>query len=251
MKRIILLIFLVMMATALLRRREDHRRFRDRLVRGDQLSTHEDRVFIPRSPYGQENRKRVELSHQHLRPVDPRSAPENESLEENEENLIEHSDRSRPADRPTLKVSSELMATEDRANADATRKLKSEITRWLEPEIPMGNGWKPSEEIVRSMIKGVTFTPVVKDYGTLYVAELTADTSVRRREKIIATYQHEMVQHRMLVLGGSLAFVLACLGIISAYIRTDEATRGYYTNRLRMLAAAGVGAAGVAIYRIL
>ena len=46
------------------------------------------------------------------------------------------------------------------------------------------------------------------------------------------------------------AFVLICLAAVSGYIRTDEATKGYYTNRLRMLAAAGVGAAGVVIYQM-
>ena len=51
-------------------------------------------------------------------------------------------------------------------------------------------------------------------------------------------------------LGGALAFVLICLGAVSGYIRADEATKGYYTNRLRMLAAAGVGAAGVVIYQM-
>jgi len=48
-----------------------------------------------------------------------------------------------------------------------------------------------------------------------------------------------------------LGFVLICLAAISGYIRTDEATKGYYTNRLRMLTAAGVGAAGVLIYQVL
>ena len=55
----------------------------------------------------------------------------------------------------------------------------------------------------------------------------------------------------MLTLAGLLVFVLICLAAVSGYIRTDEATKGYYTNRLRMLAAAGVGAAGAAIYQMI
>jgi hypothetical protein len=43
---------------------------------------------------------------------------------------------------------------------------------------------------------------------------------------------------------------LMCLASVSGYIRADEATKGYYTNRLRMLAAAGVGAGGVLIYQM-
>ena len=60
----------------------------------------------------------------------------------------------------------------------------------------------------------------------------------------------QLVHRRLVVLGGSLAFVLICLAAVSGYIRADEATKGYYTNRLRMLAAAGVGAAGVVIYQM-
>jgi hypothetical protein len=251
MKRILLLIFLVMMTTAFLKGRDERRRFRDRAALRDDFSIQEDGLFSCQFPDGLEYRKRGQRPERYSSLVDRQLALENESIKKEEDRSLEDSEQSRLVDRPTLKISSELMATEDRAKADATRKLKSEISLWLEPEIPISTDWKPSDEIVRSMITDVTFTPVVKDYGTLYVAELTADTSTRRRESIVANYQRELVQHRMLALGGSLAFVLACLGIISVYIRADEATRGYYTNRLRMLAAAGVGAAGVAIYRIL
>ena len=79
---------------------------------------------------------------------------------------------------------------------------------------------------------------------------LTADFSPRRRAELVEAYNRELVQHRLVTLGGTLAFVLICLAAISGYIRADEATKGYYTNRLRMLAAAGVGAAGVIIYKM-
>jgi hypothetical protein len=51
-------------------------------------------------------------------------------------------------------------------------------------------------------------------------------------------------------LGGTLAFILTCLAVVSGYIRTDEVTKGYYTNRLRLLAAAGVAGAGAVIYHM-
>jgi hypothetical protein len=91
----------------------------------------------------------------------------------------------------------------------------------------------------------------VKDYGTLYVAELTVDSSPRRRASLVAAYNREIVGRRMVTLGGTLAFVLIFLAAVSGYIRADEATKGYYTNRLRMLAAAGVGAAGMIIYHMI
>jgi hypothetical protein len=100
------------------------------------------------------------------------------------------------------------------------------------------------------MILETKVRPVVKDYGTLYVAELRVDVSPERRAGLVETYQRHVVHNRMVMLAGLLGFVLTCLAAISGYIRADEATKGYYTNRLRMLAAAGVGAAGVVIYRM-
>ncbi len=63
-------------------------------------------------------------------------------------------------------------------------------------------------------------------------------------------YNRDLVRHRLVTLGGSLGFVLICLAAVSGYIRADEATKGYYTNRLRLLAAAGVGAAGVIVFKM-
>jgi hypothetical protein len=100
------------------------------------------------------------------------------------------------------------------------------------------------------MVRNTRFEPVIKPYGTMYVAELEFDASPQRRAALVAAYNHELVQRRLINLGGTLSFILICLAVISGYIRTDEATKGYYTNRLRMLAAAGVGAAGVIIYRM-
>lgn len=210
MKRIFLLIFLVMMAVSFLR--------------------HRDHCWEPHDVDAPRPYRLVKGPHGKIAEIEQRRAPS-------------------PVDPPIRKITSGMMATEERAKADAIRKLEAEIPEWLSPEIP--DSWKPSRKLVRSMIRETTYTPVVKDYGTLYIAELTADTSSRRREAILAEYRREAVQHRMLALGGSLAFVLVCLAAISGYIRADEATKGYYTNRLRMLAAAGVGAAGVVVYRFL
>jgi hypothetical protein len=100
------------------------------------------------------------------------------------------------------------------------------------------------------MIQKTEMKEQVKDYGTIYVAELTLDTSPERRATFVNLYTRELVTRRMVTLGGVLTFVLICLGAVSGYIRADEATKGYYTNRLRLLAAAGVGAAGVLIYQM-
>jgi hypothetical protein len=105
--------------------------------------------------------------------------------------------------------------------------------------------------MVDAMILGTTIEPVQKDYGKLYVARLTVDVSQPSRDGFVHAYQQQVVNRRLVLLGGGLGFLLTCLAALSGYIRADEVTRGYYTNRLRLLAAAGVGAAGMAIYRAL
>ena len=89
------------------------------------------------------------------------------------------------------------------------------------------------------------------DLYTLYRAGARLDFSPARRAEVLAVYEHDLVRERLVKGGALLGFVLFVLAVLAGYIRTDESTKGYYTNRLRMLAAAGVGAAGVVVYRML
>ncbi|MFO0889194.1 MAG: hypothetical protein U0790_08645 [Isosphaeraceae bacterium] len=152
--------------------------------------------------------------------------------------------------RETREVAGLISATEERAREEARKELDRQVAEWLEPRGVPGS-WRPAARQVDDMILEAKVDPVVKDYGTLYVARLTVDVSPQRREGFVRAYQRQLVGRRMVLLGGGLAFLLTCLGAVSGYIRADEATRGYYTNRLRLLAAAGVGAAGTAIYHLI
>jgi hypothetical protein len=141
-----------------------------------------------------------------------------------------------------------ISATEERARAESRRKLQNKVASWLDPDVPAS--WTPPSRLLDAMILETRLKPVVKDYGTLYEAELRIDASPGRRAQLVEAYHRESVRQRLFILGGALAFVLICLGAVSGYIRADEATKGYYTNRLRMLVAAGIGAAGVLIYQM-
>ena len=147
------------------------------------------------------------------------------------------------------KIVGQLSATEPRALADARVQLERAAADWLGPDVP--RSWKAPSKLVDAMVLDTQVQPVVKEYGTLYEATLRADFSPERRDKIVRVYERELVARRLALLGGVLGFVLVCLGALAGYIQADEATKGYYTNRLRLAAAAGVGAAGVAIYQIL
>jgi hypothetical protein len=146
-------------------------------------------------------------------------------------------------------VTGQLSATQERAVADARLQLRDRISHWLDPEVP--GSWSPPVRLIDAMILGQpNITQIQRDYGELFKATLTVDTSPARRNALIEVYNRQLVEQRMASLGGALAFVLICLAAISGYVRADEATKGYYTNRLRILSAAGVGAAGVIIYHM-
>ena len=159
-----------------------------------------------------------------------------------------------PASVETLTVTGRRSSTEERAKQDAESQFRKTMVNKLGPEI--GTKWEIPQGLLRSMIVDSTVKPHElisegHDYGTVYEATITVDVSKPRRDAIVAAYHHEMVMKRLAMMGGGLAFVLTCLGGVSSYIRTDEKTKGYYTNALRLALAGGLGATGVAIYRLL
>ena len=149
----------------------------------------------------------------------------------------------------TQLITGQLSATEDRARADARRQLEREVADWLAPDVP--RSWKTPEPFVDRLIETTQVKTVEKEYGTLYEATIQARLSPEFRAEIVENYQRELVGRRLATLAGIIAFVLSCLAALTGYIRADEATRGYYTNWLRAAAAAGVGAVGFAVYRLL
>jgi hypothetical protein len=147
-------------------------------------------------------------------------------------------------------VKGRLSATKERAVADARRQLRDDVASWLDPEVP--RSWVPSVRMLDAMVvQGPELKTVQKSYGELFEATLTVDASAQRRTALVAVYDRQLVERRLATLGATLVFILICLAAVSGYIRADEATKGYYTNRLRMLAAAGVGASGVIIYHMI
>jgi len=161
-----------------------------------------------------------------------------------------------PIDAQGLQViKGRVSLNQERALKDARDRLRQAVSEELAPEIP--RTWEPPTDLIEGMIREEHVQPVLRDFGSpelkdyelMYVASLRADLSPRSRAGFVEAFRRDVFHYRAGVLGGVLAFVLSCLAILAAYIRADEATKGYYTNRLRLAAAAGVGAAGVVVYQ--
>jgi hypothetical protein len=147
------------------------------------------------------------------------------------------------------KLEGRISATPERADNEAHAALRETITGWLEPDVP--SSWSlPERELDMLVLETNLETVVRNEYGPMYITHLKLDTTPAHRDKLVKLYNRELVGHRLINLGASLTFILMCLAAVSGYIRADEATKGYYTNRLRMLAAAAVGAGGVLIYQM-
>jgi hypothetical protein len=154
---------------------------------------------------------------------------------------------------------SKLSATEDAARKDLRHQISAEVGNWLAGDVP--RTWEPATREIEAMILDTYIQPVAEsiddsskdldDTYILYRAGSKVDFSSTRRAHFVGLYNDHVVQQRMIQGGGVLGFTLIVLAALAGYIRADEATKGYYTNRLRLLAAAGVGAAGVVIYQIL
>jgi len=166
-----------------------------------------------------------------------------------------------------------LSASEDRALLDLRKTLEREVGDWLAADVPPS--WRPAPAVLDRMVLGTYIQPVTRNLKpapgptgadaapstpddldldsiyTLHRAGQKLDFSPSRRSEVVETYRREIASWRMKRLGGGLAAALACLLVLTTYIRADVATKGYYTNRLRLLAAAGLGAAGLGAYRLL
>ena len=187
---------------------------------------------------------------------------------------IEEEAKARPDASGQRVLVGRLSASEERARQDLRKAVEREVADWLAADAPPT--WKPPARAIDAMVRGAHVQQVTRslkpstgefapeaeapptadmpgldDLYTLYRAGQLVDFSPARRARLVEMYHHDLATWRMQRLGGGLALALVGLVMLTGYIRADEATKGYYTNRLRLAAAVGLGAAGVAAYRML
>jgi len=187
---------------------------------------------------------------------------------------IEEEAKARPDDFGFRVLVGRVSASGDRARQDLRRTLEREVADWIAADVP--TSWKVPARVLDSMAQGTYIQEVTRSLGssssdatpeaetpsksegpgldglyTLYRAGQKLDFSTSRRAQIVGMYRRDLAAQRMQRLGGGLALALVGLAVLSGYIKADEATKGYYTNRLRLVAAASLGAAGFAAYKFL
>ena len=175
-----------------------------------------------------------------------------------------------------------LSASEDRARTDVRQIIERDVTTWLAADVP--TSWKVPASVLDRMVQA-SYTQKVarkligsdKPKGaegaeetegtettsaepspadldgiyTLYRTGQRVDFSPQCKARIVRMYRQEVANQRLWKLGGGLVLALSTLAVVSSYIKADEATKGYYTRRLRVLAALGLGAGGAIAYRLL
>ena len=75
--------------------------------------------------------------------------------------------------------------------SEARRRLTAEVVKWLDPDVP--SSWSCPQRLLDAMVLETRIEPHVKDYGTLYVAELTVDSSPGQRAALVEAYNRELV----------------------------------------------------------
>ncbi len=186
--------------------------------------------------------------------AEPKSQPDWFPRDRDEEETL-----AKPDARGVRVLVGPLSADEGKARKALRVKIYEEVDKWLAGDV--ARGWDPPQDAIDRLTLATYVQPVAEslsdvskdldDLYTVYRAGARLDFSKARRAEVLAAYEHDLVRERLVKGGALLAFVLFTLAVLAGYIRTDESTKGYYTNRLRMLAAAGVGAAGVVVHRML
>jgi hypothetical protein len=145
-------------------------------------------------------------------------------------------------------------ATPERAIEDLDSRLREAVGDWLSvEEVPLS--WQPPKKILgRMFVEGSErIEPIELDTvdETVYRATKLASFSPEARTQLLRAYHREVATQRFTSLAGLLTFVLVSLGLVSGYIRADEATKGYFTWPLRLASIVGFGLAGFVLAHFL
>ncbi len=148
-------------------------------------------------------------------------------------------------------IQSELWATRDEARSDAFNQAVARAQDFAADVAPrIKNTWQVPAWLVHDHLlrEPIYVEEVDWTYGPMYRAHLLLELSPEKRGVLLANWHQFVVRRRMGQIGGGVGFLLVCLATMLAYLRLDDATRGYYSRWLFTGAAAVVASSAAALY---
>jgi hypothetical protein len=139
--------------------------------------------------------------------------------------------------------------SEEIARQLALEAAQRELTGQLAKKIPSLR-WTPSIDYIDERVKEVLPTedpPEVAGlqmHGVSLLVELSGD-DYREIEHLD---QHMRRDQRQVFLGRIVATIVTICAAVAGYLRLDEATKGYYTNLLRLGSLAVIGTVGAGVW---
>lgn len=143
-----------------------------------------------------------------------------------------------------------LGKTSEDAHQDALDKTSGLVNRYFHEHLP-GLKWPISSEFIESRLVDAS-PPKTREFpepaGTMTQMNWHVRITPEHQTLVLQQDRRFRMEHRMIWLGQVLAAVMALLATGAAYIRLDEASKGYYTGWLRLGATALVASAGMSLW---
>lgn len=140
--------------------------------------------------------------------------------------------------------------TNEDAFQNALEKAYEQVSLYFHERI-RGWQWPISAEFIRDrLVKDVQRESLLDEPSgeTFRQVNLRLEITPEDQRLAFDTDRRYRMEHRMMWLGEILAAVLVVLGTGAAYVRLDEASKGYYTGWLRLAALALIGSAGASFW---
>ncbi len=148
-------------------------------------------------------------------------------------------------------LSSQRFATIGEAEEQATALAADYVKKFYHDEYPLRGDWTvPVSVIEQNSLNAMVGEVFEKDFGNgvrekMYRAHVRLDMNSALRKALHATWNEQLVNHRLKELGGGLGLATLLLAICAGYFRLDDWTGGKYRRRLKLAAASLLAAGGL------
>ena len=147
-----------------------------------------------------------------------------------------------------VSLSSQRFATLPEAERDVTAQAIGYVKEFYGNEFPLtGDCMVPVAIIEQNAVHKLVGESLEKDFGngihgTMYRAHLQLELNSQLRKTLHDSWQGQVVEHRLIVLGSMLGLVTLMLATSAGYFRLDHLTGGLYRRRLKFAAASLIAA---------